>query len=183
VQKATPGQVVAATDSQKESNKAILRLAGSVGVPDGHASAPAEIRLNLARKEARSSAAAAFSQSLGPNSPTMSIVSSLSGAAPGTHRSVSPMSEDDIRSKDDEWPFKEALQTKRLVLVEDCSALIKGYPTRVWDELPNAAVIVPIANDSDEGVPRAVLVIGLSVRRPFDDDYEAWIVSFCDDWC
>jgi hypothetical protein len=62
------------------------------------------------------------------------------------------------------------------VLVEDCSSLIEGFPVRVWDELPNAAVVVPIANDSDEGIPSAVIVIGLSIRRPFDDDYEAFLV-------
>lgn len=47
----------------------------------------------------------------------------------------------------------------------------------VWDELPNAAIVVPIANDSDDGVASAVLVIGLSIRRPFDEDYESFVVS------
>lgn len=76
----------------------------------------------------------------------------------------------------DYWPFKEALQTRRIVLVEDCSALIAGYPIRIWDELPTSAVVIPIANDSDEGVPSAVIVIGLSIRRPFDEEYESFLV-------
>jgi hypothetical protein len=75
------------------------------------------------------------------------------------------------------WPFAEALQTRRIVLVEDCSSLIAGYPIRVWDELPTAAVVIPVASDSDEGVPSAVIVIGLSIRRPFDEDYESFLVS------
>jgi hypothetical protein len=55
--------------------------------------------------------------------------------------------------------------------------LIQGFPIRVWDDLPTSAVIVPISNDSDDGALGAVLVIGLSIRRPFDDDYESFIVS------
>ena len=61
--------------------------------------------------------------------------------------------------------------------MEDCTALIQHFPVRVWDELPSAAVVVPIASDSDEGIPGALMVIGLSVRRPFDDDYQSFIVS------
>jgi hypothetical protein len=95
----------------------------------------------------------------------------VDGDAQGQSGSTPPAA-----SETDMWPFKEALQTRRIVLVEDCSALIAGYPTMVWDELPNAAVVVPIANDSDEGIPSAVIVIGLSIRRPFDEDYESFLV-------
>jgi hypothetical protein len=59
--------------------------------------------------------------------------------------------------------------------VENCSELIEGYDIKVWDELPNAAVVIPIANDSDDGVPTAVMVVGLNIRRPFDDDYESFL--------
>lgn len=102
----------------------------------------------------------------------MSIGSSLSGP-PG--RSGTPASEDAVRGAVDQWPLKDALLSKRLVLVEDCLQLIDGFPIRVWDDLPSSAIIVPIANDSDEGTPTAVLIIGLSIRRPFDEDYESFI--------
>lgn len=105
-------------------------------------------------------------------SPTMSISSSLSGARA---RSGTPASEDAVKAAVDQWPFRDALTSKRLVLVEDCLQLIEGLPIRVWDDLPTSAVVVPIANDSDEGTPTAVLVIGLSIRRPFDEDYESFI--------
>lgn len=158
-----------------------LRLAGAVGVPDGHPSAPVETVVRLPGKGYRDSripASVAFSQTMNPNSPTLSINSSLSGPAALARSSSPAISEEDIGRGQipNQWPFKDALQSRRLVLVEDCSSLIENFPVRVWDELPNAAVIVPIANDSDEGIPSAVLVIGLSIRRPFDDDYESFIV-------
>jgi hypothetical protein len=103
----------------------------------------------------------------------MSIVSSLSGI----HQSSNISEDGEMRPMVDQWPLKEALQSRRLVLIEDCAALIEGYGIRVWDELPNAAIVVPVSSDSDEGVSSAVLVIGLSIRRPFDDDYESFIVS------
>lgn len=127
------------------------------------------------------------------NSPSLSVISSLSGAQSRRHTEVSPaldsipQIDNEMRgegsgsgsgaTETDSWPFKEALQTRRIVLVENCSALIAQYPTRIWDELPNSAVVVPIANDSDEGIPSAVIVIGLSIRRPFDEDYESFLVS------
>jgi hypothetical protein len=112
----------------------------------------------------------------------MSFVSSVSNphsakSDPAVNRAGTPdpISEEGASASGDQWPLKEALQSKRLILVEDCSSLIQGYPIRIWDELPNAAIVVPIANDTDEGVPSAVMVIGLSIRRPFDEDYESFI--------
>lgn len=172
-----PGQVTqTSSDNVSKSDlngpvEVTLNLAGSVGVPEGHASTPSSltVTLNSRQRESRSG----LSHITG--SPTMSIVSTVSGAP---QRSFTPLSSDeDMRSTVDSWPFKEALQSRRLVLVEDCSNLIEGFGIRVWDELPNAAVVVPIANDSDEGIPSAVIVIGLSIRRPFDEEYESFLVS------
>jgi len=81
-----------------------------------------------------------------------------------------------MKGSAESWPIRDALVSKRLVLVEDCMQLIEGFPIRVWDDLPTSAVIMPISNDSDDGALGAVLVIGLSIRRPFDDDYESFLV-------
>lgn len=161
-----------AENGEPMPKKVKLVRAGAIGIPEGHPSAPQVLTISLhsRQRDARSSGVAGFSHNL-TGSPTMSIVSSLSNVG----RSNSPVSDEYMREKVNSWPFREALQTKRLILVEDCRAMIEGYPIRVWDELPNAAVVVPVANDSDEGIPSAVLVIGLSIRRPFDDDYESFI--------
>lgn len=154
------------------SAKLNLRLAGLVGVPENHPSTPQQISVTLPARSKDPRPTHPFGRSV-TGSPTMSIGSSSLSGPPG--RSATSASEDAVRGAVDQWPIKDALLSKRLVLVEDCLQLIDGFPIRVWDDLPSSAIIVPIANDSDEGTPTAVLVIGLSIRRPFDEDYESFI--------
>lgn len=173
-----PGSIAA--NQALSSVKCQLTLAGSVGVPDNHPNTPStcSVTLNMRQRESR----AGIHNLTG--SPTLSVISTLSGGAKRTSTPSQTHTSDGedgggLKLNLDAWPFREALQTRRIVLVDDCSSLIEGYPVRVWDELPNAAVVVPISNESDEGVPSSVIVIGLSIRRPFDDDYESFLVSDC----
>lgn len=76
-----------------------------------------------------------------------------------------------------DWPFIEALGTHRTIFVEDCRHLLKDYDVRVWDELPSSAVVIPITRDTDDGIPGAVMVLGLSCRLDFDEEYESFIHS------
>jgi hypothetical protein len=151
-----------------------LRLAGAVGIPDGHHSTPNLLTVQMPAKSARDSRAPVgpFAHAI-TGSPTMSVGSSLSGPP----NSATPISDDGMKGAAEYWPLRDALVSKRLVLVEDCMQLISGFPVRVWDDLPTSAVIVPISNDSEDGALGAVLVVGLSIRRPFDEDYESFIVS------
>lgn len=153
-----------------------LRLAGAVGIPEGHASTPNVLSISMPAKTGRDSRAPVgpFAHTIS-GSPTLSHSgSSISGAAP---HSATPASDDGMKGSAESWPIRDALVSKRLVLVEDCMQLIEGFPIRVWDDLPTSAVIMPISNDSDDGALGAVLVIGLSIRRPFDDDYESFLVG------
>lgn len=79
-------------------------------------------------------------------------------------------------TSDEVWPFAEAMRTRRPVVVEDISELIQGYPVRVWDELPTSAIVIPLALNSEQGSPGAVLVLGLSCRLKYDAAYAAFIV-------
>jgi hypothetical protein len=153
-----------------------LRLAGAVGIPEGHASTPDVLSISMPAKTGRDGRAPVgpFAHTI-TGSPTLSHSgSSISGAAP---HSAAPASDDGTKGAAEYWPIRDALVSKRLVLVEDCMQLIEGFPIRVWDDLPTSAVIMPISNDSEDGALGAVLVIGLSIRRPFDDDYESFLVS------
>jgi hypothetical protein len=76
------------------------------------------------------------------------------------------------------WPFAEAMRTHAPVLVENISELIKGYPVRAWDELPDAAVVMPLNLDSEEGLPGAILVLGLSCRLDYDATYAKFIQEY-----
>nr|XP_031864018.1 uncharacterized protein CI109_000662 [Kwoniella shandongensis]KAA5531090.1 hypothetical protein CI109_000662 [Kwoniella shandongensis] len=157
-------------NDQSDAVKVNVRLAGAIGIPDGHPSTPSHFSLTL-RDRSRSNAAA-FAQGGVAGSPTLSMTSSLSSAVPAISLTDSNTSQSDQMLQ---WPIRDALQAGRMIMVEDCSSLIQDFPIRVWDELPNAAVIVPINNDSDDGIPSAVLVLGLNIRRPFDEDYESFI--------
>nr|XP_019011586.1 uncharacterized protein I206_03688 [Kwoniella pini CBS 10737]OCF50367.1 hypothetical protein I206_03688 [Kwoniella pini CBS 10737] len=148
--------------------KANIRLAGAVGIPDNHPTTPSSLTITV-RPRVRNSLASLRS---GPRSPSLSITSSMSNALLASSSAHSDIEEEDPKT----WPIKEALLTNRLVMVENCESLISGYPIRVWDELPTAAVVIPISNESNDGVPSAVLILGLNIRRPFDEDYESFIL-------
>ncbi|ORY23447.1 hypothetical protein BCR39DRAFT_349936 [Naematelia encephala] len=137
-------------------------LESSVGVPFGHPSAldtmdikvPIKSRANFGPKSDRLS------------SPTLSAISALSS---GSGR-IYHISEDNL-----EWPIAKALSTRQPVVVNDCRALVEGFPLRVWEKLPFSAIIVPICSESTLDIPQAVLVLGLNVRRPFDGEYDSWV--------
>lgn len=162
-----------------QPTKLTLRLAGAVGIPEGHSSTPNTISIQMSNKSGRDPRAPVgpFAHTI-TGSPTMSAHSSASGTNGQSQSATGAQSpDDDMRGAVESWPIRDALISKRLVLVEDCMQLIQGFPIRVWDDLPTSAVIMPISNDSEDGALGAVLVIGLSIRRPFDDDYESFIVS------
>lgn len=77
----------------------------------------------------------------------------------------------------DQWPFAEALHARHPIIVRDCSKLISGYPTRVWDELPTSAIVIPVMPNAEGSSPCAVLVLGLSCRLTYDAEYQAFHVS------
>ncbi|WVF66906.1 hypothetical protein IAT40_001649 [Kwoniella sp. CBS 6097] len=139
-----------------------LTLETTVGVPEGHPSAKQKIELCLPPRSR---------SDYGPNaermsSPTLSAISALSsGSGRVCH----------VIAEGDSWPILKALSTRQCVIVDDCSQLIKGYPLRHWDELPFAAIVVPICSEGSIDVPDAVMIMGLNVRRPFDTDYDDWL--------
>ncbi|WVF67533.1 hypothetical protein IAT40_002289 [Kwoniella sp. CBS 6097] len=159
---------VTRSDDLPDTCKIEAKLAGAVGIPQSHRSTPHLLTMTI-RQRLRSAATIPRAS----RSPTLSVMSSISGPPV----SPLPLDEDGPQINMESWPIREALTSNRLVLVEDCSSIIQGYSIRVWDELPTAAVVVPITNESDDGLPSAVLVLGLNIRRPFDDDYESFIVS------
>lgn len=141
------------------------KLVGTVGVPAGH---PSATSTNFTLPSPRESLVARNAIVFRQSSPAMS--SSSLGA--GTMASIA---DEEMSSPAAEfWPLREALVTRRPVFVSDCSTLIAGYPLRHWDELPESAIVIPIMNDSGGDVPPVLLVLGLNLRRPFDEDYEGF---------
>lgn len=61
------------------------------------------------------------------------------------------------------------------MFVPDCSGTIEGFPVRVWNELPTSALVIPVVRFTDAGLPRTVLVVGLSDRLPWNGVYQAFL--------
>ncbi|WWD16672.1 hypothetical protein CI109_101102 [Kwoniella shandongensis] len=141
--------------------EAILQC--TTGVPDGHPSSPYKVHVTLQNRQR-----ANFPHSDRISSPTLSAISALSS---GSNRIVHSVPEGN------QWPIHKALSTRQCVLVDDCSDLISGYPLRQWDELPYSAIVVPICSEASMDIPDAVLIIGLNVRRPYDEEYDNWVHS------
>lgn len=76
------------------------------------------------------------------------------------------------------WPFLDLLLAHKPVVVRNCSNLIKGYPIRVWDELPTSAILLPVVSNAEGSWPVAIIVLGLSCRLPFDAEYQAFLVGY-----
>ncbi|WOO85364.1 Sensor histidine kinase TmoS [Vanrija pseudolonga] len=138
--------------------KAKLKYAGGVGVPSGHPSAPATLELSISLDGSERG------DDSSPPSP---------GAEDGM-RPVSPMPRD-LAEGNELWPFAEALQTHRPVVVQDCFSRVEGYAVRVWDELPSSAVVIPICRRMDRDVPRGVVVLGISSANAYDEDYAIFV--------
>lgn len=74
------------------------------------------------------------------------------------------------------WPIRQALCNNEMVILDDCSELISGYEPRAFEELPDRALVMPVESDGEGGTARkVVLIIGLNSRRPYDEEYEAWL--------
>lgn len=139
-----------------------LTYGGSLGAPKGHPSVPAETTVSISRPPR-------ILGGLDPartSSPTMSLISALSA----------PKEDEDFKVvKAEKWPFKEVLQSRKAVVIEDCSSLVEGFEVRSWDTLPNSAIGIPLCSESSSDIPSAVLIVGLNLRRRYDQHYAEWL--------
>ena len=143
--------------SAKDQATVDLHLQASVGVPDNHPSCPAQMSASL--RAARPNLAPFLSS---PTPSSMSLSSANSGRT--LHS--------DLRTN---WPIVPALAASQCVVMDDCSALIEGFPLRQWDHLPESAIMLPIAPDRSSTTPDAVMILGLNLQCPLDAAYEEWI--------
>ncbi|KAI8820677.1 uncharacterized protein EV422DRAFT_595751 [Fimicolochytrium jonesii] len=71
------------------------------------------------------------------------------------------------------WPFHEAC-TKRSVVVMRNQTYVAGIPGRCFGDPSNVVVVCPIAGSEAEDI-QGVLVLGLSSRLAYNDDYATFI--------
>jgi PAS domain S-box-containing protein len=72
------------------------------------------------------------------------------------------------------WPLREALEKGATVEVEGLRGRVGSLPGGAWPETPQRAVVVPIAKPTVSKY-FGLLVLGLSPRLAYDDDYAGFV--------
>ncbi|KAK8845645.1 hypothetical protein IAR55_006361 [Kwoniella newhampshirensis] len=146
-----------------QSNTVKLTLESSLGVPPDHPAAPRHIDIALSNEQPTRSS---FSTKTGPfSSPTLSAISTLSSGGGRVRYSFDQQS----------WPIAKSISSRQAVVVDDCTRLIKGFPLRQWEALPESAIVIPISSEASADTPQAVFILGLNIASPLDTVYEDWI--------
>jgi signal transduction histidine kinase len=71
------------------------------------------------------------------------------------------------------WPVGPSAELPRPQRVEDLAAQFREVPAGPWPEPPHQAMVLPLVAQGHEGAV-GYLIVGLSSRRPFDDDYKGF---------
>ena len=98
-------------------------------------------------------------------------LSAQTGLAPGAP--ASPATVDLEPSDDTAWPLARVVHQGRPELVEDLARRFDALPSEPWGEPAQRAMVLPIARPGRDR-PAGVLVLGISPRRAFDDDYRGF---------
>ncbi len=74
---------------------------------------------------------------------------------------------------DTTWPVAEVAAARASEQIGGLQGRFADVPAGPWPEPPSSAIVLPIV---DRGLERGVgaLVLGVSARRPFDDEYRGW---------
>jgi signal transduction histidine kinase len=93
------------------------------------------------------------------------------GLEPGT--SASPRTVDMGNAEAVLWPLARVVGLGHAEAVGDLAERFDGLPREPWDEPAHQAMLLPIAHPGAPQ-PAGVLVLGISPRRAFDDDYRGF---------
>ncbi|KAK4705487.1 hypothetical protein P7C70_g716, partial [Phenoliferia sp. Uapishka_3] len=144
------GRTQSTGDPAAATSTVRLTLQGTIGVPGGHPSAPstASFKVDLS------------APTLSHESDASSTTSNTGSNATGSTDASTPMS----------YPFRDAFTRKRPIFIQDLAGRTAGYTARGWPDAPRNAVCIPILVEDDTvSHPRAMLVVGLNPRRPWNE--------------
>lgn len=79
----------------------------------------------------------------------------------------------DLAAAASPWPLAQVLQNRTAQLVDDLHTRFGSLQSGPWPESPQSALALPIMGAAEQ--PVGVLVVGISARRPLDDDYRVFL--------
>lgn len=78
----------------------------------------------------------------------------------------------DLDDDQTHWPFRKLVETGGVVEVNDLRTKFGELPGGAWPESPKRALVLPMAKPG-QTQPVGFLVVGLSPRLVFNDDYRS----------
>ncbi|CAE6413645.1 unnamed protein product [Rhizoctonia solani] len=163
---------------------------GVVGIPTDHSSAPQNITFAIPHKRNTPSPRFCIGPTTGLglldfNGPEAEL--KLDAPTTATLPTVTPDFASDLESSGTtgfQWApsVKQCVTTGQPVLVDLPEHATAGMEKRGWGEHVRQALVVPIIAGSGGvevgygmGTCKAVLILGVNSRRPYDSEYEGWI--------
>ncbi|MCC5647349.1 response regulator [Nostoc sp. CHAB 5824] len=80
----------------------------------------------------------------------------------------------DLTQKSDCWKFAQVKQTRDAEIVDELIARFGMLSGGAWDEPSRSAIVLPIAQAGQKQQLAGFLVLGISPRRAFDDEYRGF---------
>lgn len=80
----------------------------------------------------------------------------------------------DCQGAEAPWPFPEAMESGKAVVVEHLEARFGPLPGGAWPEPTQQALVLPMPRPGQQR-PAGFLVAGVSPRLPLDEDYRAFL--------
>ena len=81
---------------------------------------------------------------------------------------------ENVRGPSNPWPVGSMIETEKIQLVENLSAIFTTLPGSAWEEPVTSAAIVPLRSNLAHRLA-GFMIAGLSPRSPFDESYQNFI--------
>ena len=72
------------------------------------------------------------------------------------------------------WPLRSALESETMQVIEHLGSRMQAVPSGPWPELPHTAVVLPVLSNQAHQFT-ALLIIGISSRLEFDEQYAGFL--------
>ncbi|MBW4687150.1 MAG: PAS domain-containing protein [Komarekiella atlantica HA4396-MV6] len=80
----------------------------------------------------------------------------------------------DLTQKTDLWQLSQVKRTGQAVVIDQLTNQFGELPGGAWEESPRSAIVLPIAQAGQKQQLAGFLVLGISPRREFDDEYRGF---------